>query len=1433
MALFVALLFTSTALLAQNMNAQQSTTGKHRPQNVSKGIVAKETTKSQILIANVPSYLWQHGCGPTALGMVVGYYDGLGFSDLIDGDAANQNNNVNDVIANNTHYNDYALPIDTYPELYQDKSELGNAHESNCVADFMQTSWSSEENRYGWSWSNMIGQAFINYINQQNNSYITETSYEIFSANSWDVYMNEINNNRPVVLLVDTNGDGMTDHFVTGIGYDANNLTYAIYDTWDQDVHWYQWREMSEDYDWGIFGFSILKIYFDISANVNPTNGGTISGTGHYHHGDIATLTATPKTNYVFVNWTENGTEISTEAQYLFTVTQNRMLVANFQASTPIAVTGVSLDQSNISLVEGNTQQLSATISPANATNQNVTWSSSDNNIATVSATGLVTAVATGNAIITVTTEDGGYTATGSVTVTESPVNMNRYITLTVTNGADIYLDLAADANNTPVKIVSGTNTYNVSVGTDWLGNQTYTADATTMIIYGDIKWFNCNYNYANLTALDPSHNTALTSLSCEFNQLSSLDISHNTVLTLLECGANPLSSLDVSHNTALTTLKCGGNQLSSLDVSHNTALTFLGCSGNQLSSLDVSHNTALTFLGCSGNQLSSLDVSHNTALTWLNCEFNQLSSLDISHNTALTLLECRNNQLNSLDVSYNTALTTLVCYDNPLTTQAIDDIYCALADRTTETEGAIVPADNMYDANHAEVLASNATNARNKNWTVTYGSNYTDIPTTGTYTCPTTVAVTGVSLDMATTTITVGNTQQFIATVTPGNATNQNVNWNSSDNNIATVSSTGLVTAVAEGNATITVTTEDGGYTATCSVEVTAATIAVTGVSVNPSSISLVEGNTQQLTATIAPNNATNQNVTWSSNDNNIATVSPTGLVTAVAAGNTTITVTTEDGGYTADCAITVSSFPVNMNRYITLTVTNGVNIVLGLAADADNTPVKIVSGTQEYNLTVVGPDDMDWGSYIAGASTMTIYGDILDFRCEYNEDKISGLDVSNNTTLTSIICGNNTLSNLDVSGCSILKELHCYNNQLNSLDVSGCSALTRLFCSNNALNSLDVGECSALTLLECHGNAFTTQAIDDIYCTLVDRTTLTEGEIYPAYTTFDPNHANILASNATNARNKNWKVRYRGPHTDILTTGTYACGVAVAVTGVSLDILTAYMTAGYALQLTATIAPNNATNQNVTWSSSDNNIATVSATGLVTAVAAGNATITVTTADGGFTATCAVTVSPATVAVTGVSLDMATATITTGNTKQLIATVEPNNATNQNITWSSSDNSIATVSPTGLVAAVAAGNATITVTTADGGFTDQCAVTVTNATIAVTGVSLDMNSATITAGNAQQLTATVAPNNATNQNVTWSSSDNNIVTVSATGLVTAVAAGNATITVTTVDGGFTDSCAITVTSNVPAVPVSNWAIILGVAIIIGGSLIRFVIKN
>ena len=285
---------------------------------------------------------------------------------------------------------------------------------------------------------------------------------------------------------------------------------------------------------------------------------------------------------------------------------------------------------------------------------------------------------------------------TSASTLQAQTVNMSRYITLTVKKDSAIRLDLKVAATNTPVRIVSGSNTQDITVGTGWTGYRNYTAGSTTMTVYGDIISFDCSGNITKVTAID---------------------VSHNTQLTYLDCSSNPISSLDVSKNTQLTTLICSNNRLTSLDVSKNTQLEILDCYSNQLTSLDVSKNTQLEILYCYSNQLTSLDVSKNTQLTYLNCSSNPLSSLDVSKNTQLK---------------------RLWCYNNKFTTAALDDIYCALPNRTGKEYGVIYPVYNSSSSNHATVLATNAANATAKNWKVQYSDGNVNITTTGSYVCGT-----------------------------------------------------------------------------------------------------------------------------------------------------------------------------------------------------------------------------------------------------------------------------------------------------------------------------------------------------------------------------------------------------------------------------------------------------------------------------------------------------------------------------------------------------------------------------------------------------------------------------------------------------------------------------------------------------------------------
>ncbi len=195
------------------------------------------------------------------------------------------------------------------------------------------------------------------------------------------------------------------------------------------------------------------------------------------------------------------------------------------------------------------------------------------------------------------------------------------------------------------------------------------------------------------------------------------------------------------------------------------------------------------------------------------------------------------------------------------------------------------------------------------------------------------------VGLDKSSLTLDVGSTAILTATITPSNATNQNVTWSSDNENVATVED-GKVTAAAQGSANITATAADGsGEKATCTVTVNApTTVPVTGVSLNKASTTLTVGTSETLTATVLPDNATNKAVTWSSNDSTVATVDESGKVTAVAPGEATITVTTEDGSKTATCTVIVHTATTITTQPQSVSVTEGQSATFSVTATGDN---------------------------------------------------------------------------------------------------------------------------------------------------------------------------------------------------------------------------------------------------------------------------------------------------------------------------------------------------------------------------------------------------------------------------------------------------------------------------------------------------------------
>lgn len=234
-------------------------------------------------------------------------------------------------------------------------------------------------------------------------------------------------------------------------------------------------------------------------------------------------------------------------------------------------------------------------------------------------------------------------------------------------------------------------------------------------------------------------------------------------------------------------------------------------------------------------------------------------------------------------------------------------------------------------------------------------------------------ITATGVTLNKSSLSLDVGQSERLTATVAPANATNKNINWRSSNANVATVDSNGNVKAVGPGSANISATTQSGNKVATASVNVTAR---VTGVSIQGNSTILIN-TSNNLTANITPSNANNKKVTWSSSDTSVATVDNNGRVTGVKAGEATITVTTEEGNRTATMKVkVVTTLPV---EGISL-ANSEVSIVVGevnkntVEFEPDNASNKGLSFESSDTSIVIIDAEGNFRGLVPGEATITV---------------------------------------------------------------------------------------------------------------------------------------------------------------------------------------------------------------------------------------------------------------------------------------------------------------------------------------------------------------------------------------------------------------------------------------------------------------------------
>ncbi|OAV66727.1 hypothetical protein Barb6XT_01796 [Bacteroidales bacterium Barb6XT] len=454
-----------------------------------------------------------------------------------------------------------------------------------------------------------------------------------------------------------------------------------------------------------------------------------------------------------------------------------------------------------------------------------------------------------------------------------------------------------------------------------------------------------------------------------------------------------------------------------------------------------------------------------------------------------------------------------------------------------------------------------------------------------GGYTAVCKVTFSGVSLPVPVTGISLSETELFVdrdstflltATVSPSNASDRRVRWQSSDTAVAVVDTAGKVTMQGRpGTATITATTVDGGYTAVCKVTFSGVSlpVPVTGISLSETELFVDRDSTFLLTATVSPSNASDRRVRWQSSDTAVAVVDTAGKVTMQGRpGTATITATTVDGGYTAVCKVTFSgvSLPVPVTG-ISLSETE-------LFVDRDSTFLL----TATVSPSNASDRRVRWQSSDTAVAVVDTAGKVT----------MQGRPGTATITATTVDGGYTAVCKVTFSGVSL------------PVPVTGISlSETELF--------VDRDSTFLLTATVSPSNASDRRVrwqSSDTAVAVVD----TAGKVTMQGR---PGTATITATTVDGGYTAVCKVTFSG------------VSLPVPVTGISLSETELFVDRDSTFLLTATVYPLNASDRRVRWQSSDTAVAAVDTAGKVTMQGRpGTATITTTTVNGGYTAACAV---------------------------------------------------------------------------------------------------------------------------------------------------------------------------------------------------------------
>lgn len=499
------------------------------------------------------------------------------------------------------------------------------------------------------------------------------------------------------------------------------------------------------------------------------------------------------------------------------------------------------------------------------------------------------------------------------------------------------------------------------------------------------------------------------------------------------------------------------------------------------------------------------------------------------------------------------------------------------------------------------------------------------------------------------------GKSYQLVSTVLPENANNKQVIWTSSDSKIVSVNeTTGYITGLKEGSATITVKTLINDVSTDCVVNVTGKNVLISSINIHQKRISVAVGYTHNLTYSLQPSNATENNLVFSSSDQSVAIINQNGVIKGLKEGNAIITVATSNG-------------KVKDTTYVTVYKSGTTTVV-------DGEPVKTTVYPKSINIS---NNDIT----LKVGSTISVVATVLP------SDANQSLSWTSSNSRVAIVDSNGLITAIS-PGTAIIVAKTVNDITANiKVTVGDYSVKLKSISVNTNYLVMPLGKTMQLSVLynpKTASNKTITWKSSNSKVVIVN----SSGYIKAV----GPGTAIIKATSAD------------GGYTDTATIEVTGSGTLISASAIVFKESSYSVGINGTISLNPIITPNNTTFKAIKFTSSDASIATVDENGLVKGLKEGTVNITATLTHNNLKATTKVVVKY--IPVTSIKLNnvQAEATIKKGETLSISAEILPSNASNKNISFTSSDSNIAKVDSNGIITGISTGRTTIIAKSSDG---------------------------------------------------------------------------------------------------------------------------------